>query len=212
MNENITIYRPQFSKIDLVCGTRPEASDEHILFCGAAAFTRIYGWSEFSHDLIAGNHVASGIYHLGYDCPETAEVVGNTGSFVWYAGQWQIVLGDGENEKKEAAAHGGMGFSEELIIYRGEYFHNLLTEHYREKTGAYRVLADIGGELVIVESASLTFGAFVDELLALGVRDALFIDMGSVRYSFVRNQGRLQELYPEAKEFKYATNWIVFYK
>lgn len=210
--KNITIYQPSFSRIDLVCGTRPVAEDESIIFCGAAAFTRIYGWTEFSHDLIAGDHVAGGVFYHGYDCPETDSVVGNTGSFVYYDGQWQILLGDAAAEKEQAAAHGGMAFSEEMIIHNGQYFYNLLTEHYREKVGFYRVLADIDGVLSIVESETLTFGDFVEQLEALHVREALFIDMGSVRYSFVRENGVLRELGVDKKDFPSASNWIVFYK
>lgn len=212
MTPDITIYQPSFSRIDMVCGTRPQAEDESILFCGAAAFTRIYGWTEFSHDLIAGDHVAGGVFYHGYDCPETDSVVGNTGSFVYYDGQWHLLLGDAAAEKEQAAAHGGMAFSEEMIIHEGRYFYNLLTEHYRDKVGFYRVLADIDGVLSIVESETLTFGAFVERLEALHAREALFIDMGSVRYSFVRENGVLHELGVDKKDFPSASNWIVFYK
>lgn len=208
----VTIYRPEFTNIDLECNTRPAPDQKDIVFCGAAAFTRIYGWETFSHDLVAGSHVSHGVYYSGYDCRETDTQVGNTGTFVWYDGKWKILLGGAEDEKRKAAEHGGMAFSEEMIIHNHQYFHNQLTERYRDKEGAYRVIADMEGELVIAEADSLTFGEFVEQLLNLSIREALFIDMGSVRYSFVRRNGVLQELYPEAKDFKYATNWIVFYK
>lgn len=208
----VTIYHPRFSRIDLVCGVRPSASDTDIVFCGAAAFTRIYGWTEFSHDLIADDHVSGGVLYTGYACPETETTVGNTGTFVWYDGQWQILPGDAPEAKQLAQQHGGMAFSEELIVQNGRYHYNLLTERYRNKAGFYRVLADLNGVLTIIESETLTFGAFVDELLLLGVRNALFIDMGSVRYSFVREEGVLHELGTDKKDFPYASNWIVFYK
>ena len=37
--ENLLVYYPEFSRIDLVCGTMPSIEDDDVIFCAEAAFT-----------------------------------------------------------------------------------------------------------------------------------------------------------------------------
>ena len=65
--DDVTIYYPNFSRIDLVTGTMPAKSEENVIFVCAASFTgeRLL---EFKHSNIAGHHVSGGAFFRGYKC------------------------------------------------------------------------------------------------------------------------------------------------
>ena len=62
---DLTIYYPQYSDVDLVCGKMPEKTDTNVLFCCEAAFTGEL-LKEFKHSNIAGHHVSGGKFYRGY--------------------------------------------------------------------------------------------------------------------------------------------------
>lgn len=76
---NLTIYYPQYSRIDLATGTMPSKSDESVVFVCAGAFTGELK-NTFSHLNIAGNHVSGGVFYNGYKCGP------NNGVFTWSEG------------------------------------------------------------------------------------------------------------------------------
>ena len=57
---NLNVYYPEFSKIDLVCGQMPKASQKDVEFCCEAAFTGEL-LNEFKHSNIADNHICNGV-------------------------------------------------------------------------------------------------------------------------------------------------------
>ena len=54
--DGLIVYFPQFSRIDLVCGTMPSQQDTTIVFCAEAAFTHEL-LDEFKHSNIDGCQV-----------------------------------------------------------------------------------------------------------------------------------------------------------
>lgn len=76
----------------------------------------------------------------------------------------------------------------------------------------YRVIAELNGELVIIESRwDIEYSLFLKALQSLQVSNALYMDMGpGWNHSFYRDQNDTIILHP--KTHNYCTNWITFYK
>ena len=64
---NLNVYYPEYSKIDLVCGQMPKATQKDVEFCCEAAFTGEL-LTEFKHMNIADNHICNGEMKRGYRC------------------------------------------------------------------------------------------------------------------------------------------------
>jgi hypothetical protein len=64
---SLTVYYPDFSRIDLVCGQMPRATDKNVELCCEAAFTGEL-LNEFRHSNIADNHICNGVMKKGYRC------------------------------------------------------------------------------------------------------------------------------------------------
>lgn len=201
--DSLTIYYPQFSRIDLVCGTRPSQSDESVIFMAEAAFTgeRL---KEFRHSNIAGDHVSGGKREKGYNCRR------NNGAFVWYDGNPKFLCASYSNDMDRAARKGGCGFAQEMMIHKGG-----IVKHTRpaNNVNEFRALCLIDGKVAVADSNGyMRFGDFIDELLAAGVTEALYLDMGmGWNYSWYRDSaGTPIEIH--SIPTKYATNWITFYR
>lgn len=204
--ESLTIYYPNFTRIDLVTGTMPDKSDSNVIFCCAAAFTgeRL---TEFKHSNIAGHHVSGGEYHQGYKCGV------NNGLFTWSKKSgWRFYNYAHANSVaplKKAALEGGMGFGQSLLVNNG-----------KEMTGCkkataknhYRALCSLKGRLCIIDSKrSIAFSEFKKLLIKQGVQYAMYCDMGTGwNYSWWRDgEGKAVEIFHIPGT--YTTNWITFY-
>ena len=64
---NLNVYYPEYTKIDLICGQMPKASQKDVEFCCEAAFTGEL-LNEFRHSNIADNHICNGEMKKGYRC------------------------------------------------------------------------------------------------------------------------------------------------
>ena len=78
----------------------------------------------------------------------------------------------------------------------------------------YRVLAEYDDKLCIIQNTQpMVYTTFVDGLEKLGVKNAIYLDMGGWSYSWYRNsEGELIELFPKSNDTKFQTNWLVFRK
>ncbi|MDE5808049.1 MAG: hypothetical protein K2H76_08015 [Muribaculaceae bacterium] len=200
--EGLTIYYPQYSKIDLVCGKRPEKNDSNVIFIAEAAFTGEL--IPFKHSNIAGDHVSGGKREKGYKCTR------NTGAFTWYSGTPKFLYSSYSKELDEAARKGGCGFGQEMMIHEGK-----VVKHKRPdgNVNEFRALCLIDGKVAVADSyGAVRFGDFIDSLLSAGATEALYLDMGpGWNYSWYRNRaGEAVEIH--SIPIKYATNWITFYK
>ena len=205
-HDSLTVYYPRFIRIDFVTNQMPQKTEKDVIFVCAASFTGEL-LDEFKHSNIAGHHVTSGSFYKGYKCGPY------NGVFTWSAKSgWHFYNYSHKNSEpplKTVAAEGGMGYCQSLLFHNGKRFKGCMKP---ERTNRYRALCEIGGKLCIVDCArSLHFGHFMDGLEKLGVKNALYCDMGrGWNYSWYRkDDGTVMELFTTPG--KYTTNWIAFY-
>ncbi len=204
--DSLTVYYPLFTRIDLVTGTMPDKSEKNVIFCCAGSFTgkRL---NEFKHSNIAGDHVSRGEFFSGYKCGPYNGVFTWSKKSAWHF--YNYSYNNAIAPLKKAAKEGGMGYCQTMLFSNGKRFKGCF------KPGAvnrYRALCQIGKRLCIVDCARpLPFGHFLDGLEKLGVKNALYCDMGTGwNYSWYRtDDGSVKELFPTPG--KYTTNWITFY-
>ena len=205
--ENLNVYYPEYSRIDLVCGQMPKAAQKKdVEFCCEAAFTGEL-LNEFKHSNIADNHICNGVMKKGYRCRT------NTGGFVWGKGKWKFMR---KADYPTGANGWNMGFCQLLIIHNAQA--RPIGSKMRKNRTVYRALCEKNGKLCIVESKKVvTYEDFVKYLVAFKVKHALYLDMGGGwNYAWYRDKaGRAKEIFPESKSapsYKFRTNWITFYK
>ena len=200
---NLVIYTPYYTDIDLVCGTMPRRTDKNVIFCAEAAFTGEL-LKVFKHSNILGDHVCKGIRYKGTGCKR------NTGAFVYYNGNWKFLYRDYSKYFDVAAQNGGMGFGQELMIHNGQRVRTIRKDSNKNE---FRALCEKDGKLCIIDSKGVScFGEFIQALLNVGVREAIYLDMGpGWNYSWWRDQnGHTHEIHK--RRIPYTTNWITFYK
>ena len=144
---DVMAYYPQFSRIDLVCGTMPSQDEESVIFCAEAAFTHAL-LDEFAHSNIDGDHVGGGTRYAGAICKD------NSGAFISWGNHWEFVQGDYNAALDKAVANGGMGFGQASIIHQGKRVEKL----WRDGVNQYRALCEKGGQLCIVDSRETDIG------------------------------------------------------
>ncbi len=200
--EQVLAYYPQFTRIDLVCGTMPSQDDTTVIFCAEAAFTHEL-LDTFTHTNIDGDHVSGGKRYSGAQCKD------NSGAFVWWKGHWKFVQGDYSAALDDAASNAGMGFGQASIIHHGKRVKKL----WRGGVNQYRALCEKEGKLCIVDSRNaVPYADFVDMLENYGVDEALYLDMGGGwNHSWWRDaKGNVHEIHPRMGG-NFCTNWITFY-
>ena len=199
--DGLTIYYPQYSSINLEYGSNSPAEDPKAIFCCPAAFTG-ETIAEFRHTNIAGHHASNKEFHKGYACKP------NTGGFVWYNGKWKFLLKDYASELKIAAGASGMGFAQNMIIHNFEE-----QPLFRKNSFQYRAFCELDGKLCIIQSKeSVKYRDFVDMLMAVGVKNALYLDMGGWNHSWYRKWENSKPSYIHNNPHKYYTNWLTFYR
>ena len=152
------ILYPNYSRVDLVCGTMPSKLDSSVILMVAGAYTGEL-LEEFKHQNIAGDHVSSGKRYKGYKCER------NTGAFVFYNGKWEFLYKNYSYALDEAAKYGGAGFAQELIIHDGVVKPTVRPDANRN---VFRALCSIGERLCVVQSQEIVkFGDFKASLKKL---------------------------------------------
>lgn len=198
-HSKLKVYYPQYDSIDLVCGISSPENNHKAIFSCAAAFTG-ETLEEFKHSNINGDHVSGGTLYKGSPY--------NRGCFVWYEGRWEFT--DKEDAKKslsKAAENGGMGFRQILLILNGEKEPAVMT-----RSNIYRALCEFGGKLCIIESvSSIPLPEFIDELANIGVRNAIYLDMGGWNHSWYRKYEHYQVAHIHTSVHNYYTNWLTFH-
>ena len=202
----LNIYYPNYSSVDMAFGKMPDTSNRTVDFCCEAAFTGQL-LSTFSHTNIADDHVGGGKVYKGYTCRA------NTGAFAWGGGKSYFMR---KKDYHPQSQHYNMAFCQYLIILNGQ--RQPMWERMRRNRTRYRALCEIGGRLCFCEAKKvMTLEAFVESLVEAKVTNAIYLDMGAGwNYAWYRdNKDKVVELFPEskqAKDFRYRTNWVVFYK
>ena len=197
--DDLYIYYADYDEIRFVAGDRPSPEDDGILMCVAAAFQGKYELG-FSHDNVVGWHTSGGVLERGK--PQD-----RMGGFTWDEGQPRIWnIDESEAAIRTAAAHGGEGYQQFVVLCDGER-----GMHTSREFRCYRVLAVLGGRACIIDSRTQMFyDEFVQALEDLGVRDALYCDMGSGwNYSWYRGRdGKPVDII--GTPWPFSHNWLVF--
>jgi superoxide dismutase len=112
------------------------------------------------------------------------------------------------SEIKIAAGASGMGFAQNMIIHNFEE-----QPLFRKNSFQYRALCELDGKLCIIQSKeSVKYRDFVDMLMAVGVKNALYLDMGGWNHSWYRKWENSKPSYIHNNPHKYYTNWLTFYR
>ena len=201
---NLNIYKPKYSNISLVCGERPDMENKAIIMMIGAAFTGNC-LTEFDHSNICGSHTSNGEY---YQNPIGERL---TGTFTFSGGKPEFhYKANGDEILREAAQNGGSGFMQETIIHNSN-----IVPHTRpdKNVNQFRALCLLNDSVVVVESKNtIEFGTFAASLKKLGVKEALYTDMGpGWNYAWYRDSGG-NPIEIHSFPTIFATNWITFYK
>ena len=199
--DDLYIYCPNYSDIDYVAGDRPSKDDESIELCVAAAFQQSYQL-DFKHSNIVGWHASDGQLERG--TPKS-----RLGAFTYVNGIPRIWnIDDAEEAVQKAAAEGGSGYQQFVVLYDGQR-----GGHDSDEFRCFRVIALLNGEACVIDSRTqMHYSEFISALENLGVRDALYCDMGSGwNYSWYRNtEGKDVDII--GTPWPFSHNWLVFRK
>ena len=199
--DQLYIYYADYSDIAFVAGERPSRDDQTIQLCVAAAFQDDYQL-DFRHDNIVGWHASEGQLERG--TPKN-----KLGAFTYVNGTARIWNTDeAEEAVQAAAAQGGSGYQQFIVLYDGQR-----GGHDSDEFRCYRVLAILNGRACIIDSRTqMHYSEFIRALEDLGVRDALYCDMGSGwNYSWYRNaEGQAVDII--GIPWPFSHNWLVFRK
>ena len=199
--DDLYIYCPNYSDIDYVAGDRPSKDDESIEMCVAAAFQQSYQL-DFKHSNIVGWHASDGQLERG--TPKS-----RLGAFTYVTGIPRIWnIDEAEEAVQKAAAEGGSGYQQFVVLYDGQR-----GGHDSDEFRCFRVIALLNGEACVIDSRTqMHYSEFISALENLGVRDALYCDMGSGwNYSWYRNtEGKDVDII--GTPWLCSHNWLVFRK
>lgn len=198
--DNFYIFFPNFSSIELAFDNRPSKKDEDIIFCAGALFHQERSL-DFSHMNLVGDHTYNGEYFEGYDHDELS-------AFTYCDGEAKFSFDDADNEIRKACDKNGVGFQQFMIIRDGQPA-TFRFSRYR----CFRTMTVINGRLCIIDNKKQMFlEDFRSEVIKLGVKDAIYMDMGSGwNYSWIRNtEGKIRNMFNIP--VPYSQNWIVFRK
>lgn len=208
-NTNITIVQdgelyimyPKYKTVEFVTKDRPSRGDESITYCSGATFQKTYNLI-FDPEELCGINVEKGNLNKGYR-------QNNLGAFTFYDGRYHFASPEeAELELERAAERGGWGFQQFVVIDNG-VIDSALANEYR----CYRVIAELNGKLCIIDSRKqIKFKDFTEELVRVGVKEALYMDMGSGwNYSWYRdNNGKVNVLI--GLPWPFSHNWLTFKK
>lgn len=196
--DNFYIYFPNFDSVELVFKDRPSKKEEDIIFCAGALFHQ-ERTLDFSHMNLVGDHTCNGEYYEGYDHDELS-------AFTYCDGEIKFSFDNADDEIRKACDKKGVGFEQFMIIKDGKPATFKFTR-YR----CFRTLTTINGKLCIIDNKKQMFlEDFRSEIIKLGVKDAMYMDMGSGwNYSWIRNtEGKIKNMFNIP--VPYSQNWIVF--
>lgn len=204
--------------LDLACGQMPDTTQQEVILCVAAAFTG-QCLDTFDHMNILGPHISQSVLHQGYEEQKDG---------VPFQTRYALFIWEGKDEQQQMLAkgfyplpndsllakvveQGGMAFTQHWVIKDKQVFTPCIQpldreEHFRslcQKENRYYVIAN---------REPMPYAHYLDTLLAYGVENALYMDMGTGwNHSFYRDQdNQLHILHP--KTHSYPTNWLVVYK
>ena len=197
---DLIMYDITDCQLDLACGTMPNIEQEEVILCVAAAFTGKC-LDQFAHNNILGLHISQGVLYEGY------EEEGGYAVFAAWGDQKCFIELVNQAKLEEVAAAHGMAFTQYWVVKDGEGYN---PPRQTVKQEYYRCIAQKAGRTYVIESKEVVkFDFFVNQLVEIGVENALYMDMGNGwNHSFYRDEaGEAHILHPKTHE--YCTNWLV---
>lgn len=180
----------------------PSINNDSILLNVAAAFTL----DTESMD-VCGDQVVAGERIAGYDD------ITATGHALIINNKVSIKSNDYLEESLKAAVEGkGYLFQQCLIVEDGKGIVERIPKAIRDRKAhiIYRaacVMSD--GSFAIVQGDEPMYcGEFIDALVALGAKQALYLDMGTWAWGWVRENGTTTELSEHFSNTRYQSNWL----
>ena len=198
----VYVIFPEYSSVGHVCENRPSKSDRSITWCSGAAFQHDVSLG-FSQENIEGDHATYGAF---YESPYNKS---SYAAFTFAEGKFAFEFDHPREAVKAAAQAGGSGFMQFGLIRDGK----IVMSINRPRARCYRTLAELNGNLCIIDSVNmLHFEEFLEELCRLGVTNALYMDMGAGwNYSWYRSAaGKVVTLF--GLPVPWSHNCIVFQK
>ena len=207
--DSLTAVYPHASRVELELAVLPSIDNDSIVACATAALTG-EKLPQFAHSNIAGDHVSHGEHNAGYKSSYC------TGVFTWVDGSWNFGTDRAARDLlADAAARGGAGFMQDLLIHDG-----IEVKHRRASSDRVecRALCEREGRLCVIQSdKAMRLGDFVTALLDYGVDNAISLTMSNAgssdpwNYAWYRNnEGLVTYLQEHVNDG--STNWLVFYK
>lgn len=181
----------------------PDISDTSIVLNVAAAFTKDLVTTD-----VCGDHVVAGERIKGYDD------VTSTGHMLILDDKVTIKSNASLDESLEAAVKGkGYLFQQCYIVEDGKGLVERIPKPILDRNShiLYRAACLMeDGVFVIVQGEEEMYpGEFVDALVALGARQALYLDMGTWAWGWVREWDMLpQELTEHFFNTRFQSNWL----
>lgn len=201
-NSQFICFTPINCQLEYIVETPPATSDSTIMLSMAASFTG-QRMEAFKHSNICGTYlVDSVVYNKNSDVTTNIDA-----SFAYWNDSAYFAKGKDWGLLDSAIKNNGVFFMQKQVLCNGERGQMNLT-----RSTIYRVLAKYNDKLCVIQSAiPMNYPSFVEGLESLGIKDAIYLDMGGWKYSWYRdNNGKVVELFPTSNDTKYQTNWIVF--
>ena len=183
----------------------PSIDDTTIVLNVAAAFTK-----DVTSLDVCGDHVVEGEFIKGY------YDVTATGHMLIINNKVKILPNNLlEQSIREAVAGKGYLFQQCLIVEDGRGVVERIPQAIRDRKAhiIYRAACVMNdGSFAIVQGGEPMFcGEFIDALVALGARQALYLDMGTWAWGWVRPRGdSTQELSEHFYNTRFQSNWFIF--
>ncbi|MDO7845733.1 hypothetical protein Q5H92_05140 [Hymenobacter sp. M29] len=198
-----TLFHPQGLAVRVMT-TRPDVADGRYQLSVAAAYTDLDTGQPLDL-LVSSGRVRQTRAKVGF-LDGVLTLVGDSLSIA------RIPMGQApaRAELERVRRHQGTLMLQELLVFEGR---NLRTEG-----GAVfqrRALMELAGHrLVVVESTSdeLTMQHFADDLVELGARQALYLDMGGWDEGWYKTGSQVVKLGHRRTDTARQSNWLVFVK
>ena len=180
----------------------PSINDDSILLSVAAAFTLDTESMDVCGDQVVAGERIAGYYDI------TA-----TGHALIINNKVSIKNNDYLEESLKAAVEGkGYLFQQCLIVEDGKGIVKRIPKAIRDRKAhiIYRAACVMGdGSFAIVQGDEPMYcGEFIDALVALGAKQALYLDMGTWAWGWVRENSKTTELSEHFSNTRYQSNWL----
>lgn len=203
-NSQFICFTPEDCTLEYIVNTPPQKTDSTILFCAAASFTG-QRMEVFKHSNIVGTYLVDSIVYN-----KNSGITTNIdASFAYWNDSAYFAKGKDWKLLDSAIKNNGVFFMQKHVLCNGERGQMNLT-----KSTIYRVLAKYNDKLCVIQNTQpIDYITFVEGLEKLGLKEAIYLDMGGWRHSWYRNdEGKAIEIFPTSNDTKYQTNWIIFKK